>query len=89
MLIKNLYSVKSIENTKNIIIANIQLNFTHPIFGGHFPDNPIILYTSREHSGNIFQYITNDKRYKDTLFLIDKWKKDTEFISVLKKLIGG
>jgi len=54
-----------------------------------FPNNPIILYTSREHSGNIFQYITNDERYEDTLFLIDKWKKDTEFISVLKKLIGG
>ena len=53
-----------------------------------YPNNPIILYTSREHSGNVFQHITNDKRYNDTLFLIDKWKKDTEFISVLKNLVG-
>jgi hypothetical protein len=53
-----------------------------------FLDNPIILYTSREHSGNVFQNITSDRRYKNTLFLIDKWKKDTEFISVLKTLVG-
>jgi len=53
-----------------------------------FPDNPIILYTSREHSGDVFQHITNDERYEDTLFLIDKWKKDTDLISVLRSLVG-
>ena len=54
-----------------------------------FPDNPIVLYTSREHSGDIFKNIISDERYNDTLFLIDKWKKDTEFISVLKSLVEG
>jgi hypothetical protein len=53
-----------------------------------FSDNYIILYTSREHSGNVFQHIINDEHYEETLFLIDKWKRDTEFISVLKKILG-
>jgi len=54
-----------------------------------FPNNPIILYTSREHEGTIFDRFTRDKRYDKTLFLIDKWQKDTKFIEVLKKFIGG
>ncbi len=52
-----------------------------------YPNNPTILYTSREHHEEVFHNITNDPRYNDTLFLIDKWKKDSAFIDVLKKLI--
>jgi len=53
-----------------------------------FPKNPTILYTSREHNEELFQNILNDTRYEDTLYLIDKWKKDTTFIQTLKKFIG-
>jgi len=78
-------------NEKSILIPNdlmagatLYLEF----LSDTFPDNPIVLYTSREHSGDIFKNIISDERYNNTLFLIDKWKKDTEFISVLKKLVG-
>ena len=53
----------------------------------HFPNNPVILYTSREHEGRIFHNITRDTRYEKSLFLIDKWEKDTKFIDVIKTLI--
>jgi len=52
-----------------------------------YPNNPTILYTSREHNDEVFYNIINDPRYGKTLFLIDKWKKDTAFIEILKKLI--
>lgn len=52
-----------------------------------FPKNPVILYTSREHEGRLFNKITRDPRYEESLFLIDKWEKDTKFIDVLKQLI--
>jgi hypothetical protein len=52
-----------------------------------YPDNPIILYTSREHQSEIFQNITNDPRFHSSLFLIDKWKKDTSFIEVISKFL--
>jgi hypothetical protein len=79
-------------NSKSIIIPNdlmAGITLYMEFLSDAFPNNPIILYTSREHSGDVFQHITSDKRYKDTLFLIDKWKRDTEFIAVLKNLIGG
>jgi hypothetical protein len=52
-----------------------------------YPNNPVILYTSREHEGIVFNNIKRDSRYEESLFLIDKWEKDTKFIDVLKKLI--
>jgi len=52
-----------------------------------YPNNPILLYTSREHDGNIFKAIEKDTRYGSSVFLVDKWKKDTIFIDVLKQLI--
>jgi 3-hydroxyacyl-[acyl-carrier-protein] dehydratase len=42
MLLKNLYSVKNIENTENTILAGIAIDFSHTIFKGHFPDTPIL-----------------------------------------------
>jgi len=53
-----------------------------------FPNNPIILYTSREHEGEVFKNIINDPRFEKSLFLVDKWQKDTKFIEVLEKFIG-
>jgi len=52
-----------------------------------YPMNPIVLYTSREHDGDIFKTIKRDSRYGKNIYLIDKWKKDTEFIDILKKII--
>jgi hypothetical protein len=52
-----------------------------------FPQTPVILYTSREHEGEIFQNIIHDPRYGETLFLVDKWKKDADFIGVIAKLL--
>jgi len=52
-----------------------------------YPDNPIILYTSREHQSEIFKNITSDPRFNNTLFLIDKWKKDTSFIETISKFL--
>ena len=52
-----------------------------------FPLNPIILYTSREHEQNIFQSILEDERYDKNLFLVEKSKKDTQFFTLLDKLL--
>jgi 3-hydroxyacyl-[acyl-carrier-protein] dehydratase len=43
MLLKDFYKVISIENTaenKHLVLINI--NAAHEVFGGHFPDNPIM-----------------------------------------------
>jgi hypothetical protein len=48
-----------------------------------YPQNPVILYTSREHDRRVFANIINDPRYGKTLFLIDKWQKDTKFLDIL------
>ena len=53
----------------------------------NFPSNPIILYTSREHEKDIFNHITNDEKYNQTLFLLEKSKKDTDLLEVLSKFI--
>jgi hypothetical protein len=52
-----------------------------------YPNNPVILYTSREHEGRVFKNIKRDSRYEESLFLIDKWEKDTKFIEALNKLV--
>ncbi len=49
--------------------------------------NPILLYTSREHEKGIFKNIFEDKRYDESLFLIEKAQKDTLFLDVLRKFI--
>ena len=48
-----------------------------------YPQNPVILYTSREHDEKMFTHITSDPRFGKSLFLIDKWKKDTLFVDTL------
>jgi len=53
----------------------------------NFLNNLIVLYTSREHEGELFNRLIRDERYNRTLFLVDKWEKDTKFIDVLKKFI--
>jgi len=52
-----------------------------------YPDNPVVLYTSREHQNEIFQNITSDPRFGESLFLVDKWKNDSDFIEVLGRLL--
>ena len=44
MLQNKLYSIESIdlEGSKDMIKAQIRLDQEHPIFDGHFPDNPIL-----------------------------------------------
>jgi 3-hydroxyacyl-[acyl-carrier-protein] dehydratase len=44
MLLNNLYTIGSFESSevKDRISAQISLNKEHPIFGGHFPGNPIL-----------------------------------------------
>jgi hypothetical protein len=52
-----------------------------------YPQNPVILYTSREHDQRVFANIISDPRYGETLFLIDKWQKDTKFLETLAHFI--
>ena len=52
-----------------------------------YPDNPIILYTSREHERSIFQNILDDNRYGESLFLVEKTQKDTIFLEIFEKLL--
>lgn len=52
-----------------------------------FTENPIILYTSREHEKSLFQNIIDDKRYNKTLFLVEKTQKDTLFLEILDNLL--
>jgi 3-hydroxyacyl-[acyl-carrier-protein] dehydratase len=44
MLLNNLYTIRSFafSDTKDKIFAHILLDKEHPIFGGHFPGNPIL-----------------------------------------------
>jgi 3-hydroxyacyl-[acyl-carrier-protein] dehydratase len=39
-----LYTVRSftVSETKDKVSAQVQLNSRHPVFGGHFPGNPIL-----------------------------------------------
>ncbi len=50
-------------------------------------NNPILLYTSREHDRGIFNNIFEDDRYDKSLFLIEKAQKDTLFLDILRKFI--
>ncbi len=50
-------------------------------------NNPILLYTSREHDRGIFKDIFEDNRYDKSLFLIEKAQKDTLFLDVLRRFI--
>ncbi len=52
-----------------------------------FKNNPIILYTSREHEKSLFQNILDDERYEKSLFLVEKPHKDTIFMDIFKRLL--
>lgn len=42
-LLNDFYSIESIEKpSPNILLANIQLNESHPIFKGHFEQMPVV-----------------------------------------------
>ena len=41
MLINDFFNVINIESTETSIISSIQLNSSHRIFDGHFPNNPV------------------------------------------------
>ena len=41
MLINDFFTISSIDNTDETIDATIQLNASHKIFDGHFPQNPV------------------------------------------------
>lgn len=41
MLLKDFYTVNSLETEENKTTANITINKDHKIFKGHFPDNPV------------------------------------------------
>ena len=44
MLLENFYKVKSKKDSDNKTFFNIDININkfHPIFKGHFPDNPVV-----------------------------------------------
>lgn len=42
MLIEDLYTIQTIENTEDTIEAQVYLNKDHEIFKGHFPGNPVM-----------------------------------------------
>lgn len=42
MLLPDLYAIKHFEFKDGILQAQIEINSTHDIFRGHFPDNPIL-----------------------------------------------
>ena len=41
MLLKDFYTVNSIETTENKTVAQIVINKDHDVFRGHFPGNPV------------------------------------------------
>lgn len=42
MLIKELYSIESFNETNGSVEASVKLNKDHKVFKGHFPGNPIM-----------------------------------------------
>lgn len=42
MLIEELYSIQSFNQTDGFVEASVQLNKDHEVFKGHFPGNPIM-----------------------------------------------
>ncbi len=42
MLIDNFYSIKHFESGPHKIVASLCINDKHPVFQGHFPDQPIV-----------------------------------------------
>lgn len=42
MLIKELYSIQSFNETDDSVQASVKLNRDHEVFKGHFPGNPIM-----------------------------------------------
>ncbi len=42
MLIKNLYTVQTFEQSGESVTATVKLNKEHDIFKGHFPGNPVM-----------------------------------------------
>ena len=42
MLKNDLFTITDLRREENIIKANIGLNAAHPIFGGHFPGQPVL-----------------------------------------------
>lgn len=42
MLAGNFYTVKEQQQDAGQVVTTIELNANHPIFGGHFPDQPVV-----------------------------------------------
>lgn len=42
MLIKDFYTLKSIDSTENSHVCVVEVNPNHDVFKGHFPGNPIM-----------------------------------------------
>lgn len=42
MLIKDFYEIIEFSITENQVLAQIKLNPDHEVYGGHFPDQPIV-----------------------------------------------
>lgn len=42
MLIEGLYTIQSLEQNDQEVIASVKLNATHDVFKGHFPDSPVM-----------------------------------------------
>ena len=42
MLLNNFFFVTEIENKTGVIKASLDINKSHPIFDGHFPNQPIV-----------------------------------------------
>ncbi|EGV42889.1 3-hydroxyacyl-ACP dehydratase [Bizionia argentinensis JUB59] len=41
MLIKDFYTIKTLEHDDGKAVANIKINKDHAVFKGHFPGNPV------------------------------------------------
>ncbi len=42
MLQNDFFYIKSLENTDNKVHAQLELNAAHPVFEGHFPEQPVV-----------------------------------------------
>ena len=51
-------------------------------------DNKVIFYTSRTKDKNL-DILFNDEKFNKTIFFIEKDKKDTELLKILKKILMG
>jgi 3-hydroxyacyl-[acyl-carrier-protein] dehydratase len=42
ILLDHFYTINQLDKTDTVITANISFDPDHPIFGGHFPDMPVV-----------------------------------------------